>query len=228
MPDYTLNEIIDIVLVLGECYNNYRQAAVLYRNRFPHRQHPNHCTISRFILRQRQRQRQKRQRRHINVPERDDPTVLAVLGMTAINPRILEFCRWAQIMLNRDRTFFRFVLFSDEATFHNTGQLNKKPTTRENMMERITLTCRSIPRNILLSTVDSFERRVQLCVDNNGRDLHMIFRGLSKVKSMAPSYVALQVKQLLSETFLSTGFSFRDIWLDHLKWDTLYIKLIYE
>jgi len=26
----------------------------------------------------------------------------------------------------------------------------------------------------------------------------------------------------LSETFLSTGFSFRDIELDHLKWDTLY------
>ncbi|KYN18102.1 hypothetical protein ALC57_09610 [Trachymyrmex cornetzi] len=37
----------------------------------------------------------------------------------------LEFCRWAQIMLNRDRTFFRFVLFNDEATFHNTGQLNR-------------------------------------------------------------------------------------------------------
>jgi len=28
-------------------------------------------------------------------------------------------------MLNRDRIFFRFVLFSDEATFLNTGQLNQ-------------------------------------------------------------------------------------------------------
>jgi len=37
----------------------------------------------------------------------------------------LEFCRWEQIMLNRNRIFFRFVLFSDEATFHNTGQLNQ-------------------------------------------------------------------------------------------------------
>jgi len=34
---------------------------------------------------------------------------------------------------------------------------------------------------------------------------------------MAPSYVSLRTKQLLSETFLSTGFSFRDIGLDHLK-----------
>jgi len=45
----------------------------------------------------------------------------------------------------------------------------KTSTTRENMMERITLACRSIPRNVLLSTVESrFEHRVQLCVDNNG------------------------------------------------------------
>jgi len=37
------------------------------------------------------------------------------------------------------------------------------------MMKRITLACRSIPRNVLLLTVDSFVRRVQLCVDNNGQ-----------------------------------------------------------
>jgi len=28
-------------------------------------------------------------------------------------------------MSNRDRIFFRFVLFSDKATFRNTGQLNQ-------------------------------------------------------------------------------------------------------
>jgi len=42
---------------------------------------------------------------------------------------------------------------------------------------------------------------------------------------MAPSYIPLRAKQLLSETFLSIGFSFRDIRLDHLKWDTLYINI---
>jgi len=89
----------------------------------------------------------------IALRERDDPTVLAILGMIAINPRMstrqlkekgipkstshriltthnfhpyhitltqltlndfqqrLEFCRWAQIMLNRDQIFFRFILF---------------------------------------------------------------------------------------------------------------------
>jgi len=81
MPDYSLNEIVHIILILGECHNNYRQAAVLYCNRFPHREHPNHCMISSLVL------RQKRQR-CINIPKRDDLMVLAVLEMIAINPRV--------------------------------------------------------------------------------------------------------------------------------------------
>jgi len=42
------------------------------------------------------------------------------------------------------------------------------PTTRENMMQRITDACRDIPRHVLLSTVQNFERRIQLCINNNG------------------------------------------------------------
>jgi len=53
MPDYTSNEIVDIILVLGEYHNNYQQTAVLYHNRFLHRRHLNHCMISRLVLRQR-------------------------------------------------------------------------------------------------------------------------------------------------------------------------------
>jgi len=60
IPDYTSNEIVDIILVLGECHNNYQQPTVLYRNRSPHRRHSNHCMISKLVLRQRQCQRQKR------------------------------------------------------------------------------------------------------------------------------------------------------------------------
>jgi len=37
---------------------------------------------------------------------------------------------------------------------------------------------------------------------------------------MALSYVLLRAKQLLFETFLFSVFSFRDIGLDHLTWDT--------
>jgi len=57
--------------------------------------------------------------------------------------------------------------------------------------------------------------------------VHMTFKELSKIKSMVLSYVSLRTKQLLSETFLSTGFSFRNIGLDHLKWDTLYMYIYY-
>jgi len=53
-----------------------------------------------------------------------------------------------------------------------------KNTTRENVMEHISLACR-IPRNVLLSTVDSFESRVQSCVNNNGQ----IFEHLLRSKS---------------------------------------------
>jgi len=39
MPDYNSNEIVDILLVLGERRDNYRRAAALYQ-RFPRRRHP--------------------------------------------------------------------------------------------------------------------------------------------------------------------------------------------
>jgi len=51
---------------------------------------------------------------------------------------------------------------------------SKTSITRENMMERITLACCSIPRNVLLSTVDNFERRAQLCVDNGQIFEHLL------------------------------------------------------
>lgn len=41
-------------------------------------------------------------------------------------------------------------------------------TTRENMMDRIRNACQNIPNHVLLSTVESFERGVELCIANNG------------------------------------------------------------
>jgi len=37
MPDYTQNKVIDIIMILGECRDNYRAAAQLYCVRFPDR-----------------------------------------------------------------------------------------------------------------------------------------------------------------------------------------------
>jgi len=41
---------------------------------------------------------------------------------------------------------------------------------------------------------------------------------------MVPSYGPLETIQLLSETFLFAGLSFRVIWLPKLKWVTMYIS----
>ncbi|XP_031789247.1 uncharacterized protein LOC116418318 [Nasonia vitripennis] len=50
----------------------------------------------------------------------------------------------------------------------------QQPTTREDMMERIRTACAEIPRNVLLSTVRHFLRRIQLCIDVNGRQFEHI------------------------------------------------------
>ena len=36
-----------------------------------------------------------------------------------------QFCRWALQMIRENPTFFQYVLFSDEASIHNNGQLNR-------------------------------------------------------------------------------------------------------
>jgi len=45
MVDYSPNEIIDTIMVLGQCNNNYRLVARRYAEQFPNRRHPNDRTI---------------------------------------------------------------------------------------------------------------------------------------------------------------------------------------
>lgn len=37
----------------------------------------------------------------------------------------INFCQWAMQMIHQEENFFRYVLFSDEATFKSNGQLNR-------------------------------------------------------------------------------------------------------
>lgn len=53
----------------------------------------------------------------------------------------------------------------------------ERPTTRENMMERIRQACAAIPREMLLRTVNSFERRLHLCLQANGGHFEQLIRG---------------------------------------------------
>jgi len=166
MADYTSNEIVDILLVLGECHRNYRQAAILYRERYGYRRCPNHTTIRDLELRARQG-RMKRDRQKVNYD--NDARLATVLAAVHLNPQIssrqierqigiprktalrllknakyhayhitltqaitdedmrvrLLFCQWAEQMFENNPRFFYNVMFSDEATFKNNGELNR-------------------------------------------------------------------------------------------------------
>ncbi|EZA60790.1 hypothetical protein X777_13803 [Ooceraea biroi] len=52
----------------------------------------------------------------------------------------------------------------------------ERPTTRENMMERIRAACNFIPRNVLLRIVTNFERRIQYCQQVNGATFEHLIR----------------------------------------------------
>lgn len=170
MPDYSRNEIVDILLSLGACRGRYRAAARYYRQNYPGRLHyPNHRRIRIIERRERRRPRIPRNRRRIMVQNYDDPRILVVLAMVDLDPHIslrdiqrrtgipkstagrilrlhrfhpyhitltqalmpddprrrLEFCNWAQARIREVPDFFRYVMFSDEATFHGDGQLNR-------------------------------------------------------------------------------------------------------
>lgn len=168
MANYDPNEVVDILLTLGECRKNYRQAAILYAERYHGRRHPSYQEIINIERRSRSNALARQRQRNRNV-NRNDPRLVAVLGMVHMDPHIstraierrlgiprstvqrmlrsvryrpyhihllqelsaedyarrLEFCRWALQQLDEDEHFFFRVCFSDEATFHNTGCLNR-------------------------------------------------------------------------------------------------------
>jgi len=75
MSDYTQNEIIDIIMILGECHGNYHAAARLYCVRFPDRhQRPADIMIARIERHERRWPHILRQRRHVMVIETERST----------------------------------------------------------------------------------------------------------------------------------------------------------
>lgn len=354
MADYPPTEIVDMILVLGQCNGDYALAARRYAQRYPDRRHPTDVTI-RSLTERARNGRLVRQRRRREYDE-NDARVLTILAIVHMDPHIstrqieretgfprstvsrilralhyhayhitltqelrpghilarINFCQWALQMIQNDRHFFRYVLFSDEAKFYSDGHLNRhnchywsnenphwyrtmnhqnrwslmvwcgivngyligpyffnrnvdrdsylellrdhlpvllenvdlatrirmwfqqdgaaphfavivreflnnqyngrwigrrgsvewppnspdltspdfflwgyvknvvfqqRPTTREDMMERIRRACAAIPRETLLRTVSSFERRVNLCLQANGQIFEHLLRG---------------------------------------------------
>lgn len=164
---YTANEVVDILLTLGECRHNYRQASILYAQRYPERSYPTHSVIRNVERLARTRPIKFERRRHqLN---ENDPRVITVLATILLNPHDstrniqlqtgipkstvhvilkkyklhpyhitlthelqiddcrnrLEFCLWADARIREDPDYFKYVMFSDESTFQNTGELNR-------------------------------------------------------------------------------------------------------
>ncbi|CAL1678200.1 unnamed protein product [Lasius platythorax] len=85
MANYIPSEVVDVLLVLGECLQNYREASRVYRNRYPERKHPNHSEIR--YLEQRARQGHlRRYQEHRVYNNEDDVRVLVILATIHLNP----------------------------------------------------------------------------------------------------------------------------------------------
>lgn len=85
---YSASEVVDILLVLGECQGRYQAAARLYRQRYLNRLHYPSASVIRGIERNCRRGRvlQRRQRQQQVHP--DNPRTLAILAMIHMNPQI--------------------------------------------------------------------------------------------------------------------------------------------
>ncbi|XP_014471896.1 PREDICTED: uncharacterized protein LOC106742991 [Dinoponera quadriceps] len=86
MADYSANHIIDMVIVLGECQNNYRAAARWYAERFPLRRHLSHVTIRALTIRARGGHLNRQRRRHEY--DENNARVLKVLAVVHLDRQI--------------------------------------------------------------------------------------------------------------------------------------------
>lgn len=96
------NEVVYVLLTLGECYMNYTCAARVYAQRYPNCQHPVPWQIN--IKRRSQRNALVRERQQNRALNNNDSRVLAVLVMVHLNPHINS--RKMQRQLGIPRTTF--------------------------------------------------------------------------------------------------------------------------
>ncbi|KYN15663.1 hypothetical protein ALC57_12166 [Trachymyrmex cornetzi] len=146
MADYPPNEIIDMVMVLGECHNNYRAAARLYVERFPLRRRPNHMTTRRLTERARGGHLTRERRRHEY--NETDPRVVTVLAAIHLDPHISSRRIEREIGIPR-RTALRILRNLKYHAYHITllRQNRGAGRVRANVEERILEVFEENPRN---------------------------------------------------------------------------------
>lgn len=117
------NHIVDMLMVLGECHNNYRAAARRYAERFPLRRCPNHMTIRRLTERARNGHL-TRQRSHEY--DENDPRVVTVLAAIHIDPHISSHQIEREIGLSR-KTALRILRNLKYHAYHITFVQELRP-----------------------------------------------------------------------------------------------------
>lgn len=157
---------IDMLLILGECRKNYREAAQLWAVRFPAIE-KSHMAFKRLEDRGRSTGNLRNKKRVRRQTKTNEDMAVGVLGAVAINPHVgsrelardsgmcqksvltilrkhnfhpyhitlhqelygqdfqnrITFCNWLRLAVHENNAFLRKIVFSDEATFTNCGQV---------------------------------------------------------------------------------------------------------
>lgn len=167
--NYSVQENIDMIWILGECQKNAFLASRVYRQRYPERRHPQKDTFENLKNRFDRTgtvkyEKHSRDATAVTVDNEykvmisivEDPnvstrqlsnqldisntTIRRIIKKNKYHPyhiqlhqellprdfaRREEYCRWLINKINTERNFLNKVLFSDEATFHKNGCVNR-------------------------------------------------------------------------------------------------------
>ncbi|KAJ8909828.1 hypothetical protein NQ315_003706 [Exocentrus adspersus] len=133
--NYTVQQLTSMIYVIGSCEENCFLASRVYAQRFPERRHPD----SRSLENLRERfnrtgsvayEKQTRTKTVLN-----EENALAISLAIVENPIIsvrdisrdlgIKKSSWAQNQIAENEDFLKFVLFTDECTFHRNGFINR-------------------------------------------------------------------------------------------------------
>ncbi|KAJ8912572.1 hypothetical protein NQ315_006644 [Exocentrus adspersus] len=136
---YPPEQLIQMVYAIGEFDGNCFLAARVYAQKYPNRSHPDVRSLQNLKERTPTVLNEETQLA-ISLAVVENPQVSVrvlssdlniiksliskCLQKNKFNPRI-HFCQWVHNVVSENENFFKFVLFTDECTFHRNGFVNK-------------------------------------------------------------------------------------------------------
>ena len=86
MADYTFNEIVDMILIVGKCRNNYDAASRPHAERFPDKRHPANSGIQNLTQEARSGSLVRQCRRHEY--NENDARAITILAIVHLNHQV--------------------------------------------------------------------------------------------------------------------------------------------